>query len=247
MTPRPLLGISCCTRQIGDENAQAVMTRYVAAAVAYAQADAVLIPAMPDLLDTPNLASRLDGILLTGSLSNIASAWQGAASGDGPFDRARDGTSFAMIEVMVKLGRPIFGVCRGMQEINVAFGGSLRADIGCATLAHHAPENVPFAAMFDHHHAVSLTEGGVLANALNTTSMIVNSVHYQGVATMADALTVEAQSQDGLVEALSGGISGATVLAVQWHPEWDADRNGDSLERFSSCLDRRCGALNRTN
>jgi len=221
---RPVAGVICCTRTVGIEPAQAVMNRYVAHAMRYADAAALLVPSMPELMKASEVASRLDGLLLTGSPSNLDPAAYGQAMDDapGPFDAARDAMTRDLIAAMLDLGRPVFGICRGFQEINVAFGGSLRRDMAVAEelIAHHAPDEAGFNEMFEHVHPVDLTPGGVLARAFGTDRTTVNSVHYQGVDRLGDGLSVEARAPDGVVEAVSAQINGAPLLAVQWHPEW---------------------------
>ena len=229
MSARPLFGVSCCTRQLEAEPAQSVMNRYLEPAVRHAEADAVLIPASPGPRDMAGLLGRLDGLLLTGSPSNIEPARYGDAAGNGPFDPARDATAIALIEAALGAGKPVFGICRGLQEINVAFGGSLRRDLGPV---HHAPDDADFAAMFSHAHPVALEPSGVLAAAIGKSDIQVNSVHYQGVLQIGAGLRAEARSADGLVEAVSAHAAGTPLLAVQWHPEWDADRNTDSRAFF---------------
>jgi putative glutamine amidotransferase len=139
-----------------------------------------------------------------------------------------------LIRAMLDLGRPVFGVCRGFQEINVAFGGTLRRDMAAegAALAHHAPDDVDFNGMFDHEHRVDLTPGGVLATAFGAQAATVNSVHYQGVDRLGEGLLVEARAPDGVVEAFSATVNAAPVLAVQWHPEWRTERNPQSQAFF---------------
>jgi putative glutamine amidotransferase len=235
---RPVLGITCCTRGIGTEQAQVVIDRYVVAAMRHADAAALLIPALPDLMRADEVASRLDGLLLTGSPSNIDPARYGDAKGarnaEGPFDRGRDAMTASLVAAMIALGRPVFGVCRGFQELNVALGGTLRRDTSHnpALLPHHAPDGTAFDAMFDHRHPVALTPGGILHTSFGADSLTVSSVHYQGLAALAPALSVEATAPDGIVEAVSATINHAAVLAVQWHPEWDADTNSESRAFF---------------
>jgi putative glutamine amidotransferase len=233
---RPVAGIICCTRTVGIEPAQAVMNRYVANAMRYADAAALLVPSMPELMQASEVASRLDGLMLTGSPSNLDPALYGEDIPDapGPFDAARDTMTADLIKAMLDLGRPVFGVCRGFQEINVAFGGTLRRDMAAADelIAHHAPDEVDFNGMFDHEHRVDLTPGGVLAKAFNAQVATVNSVHYQGVDRLGEGLLVEARAPDGVVEAVSAKINGAPVLAVQWHPEWKTERNPQSQAFF---------------
>ncbi len=234
MAARPVLGIMCCNRIVGSDAAQAVMDRYVQSAMTYADAAALLIPALPDLFTAAEVAPRLDGLLLTGSPSNVEAQRYGEASDEGPFDPARDTVALAMIEAMVALGKPVFGICRGFQEINVALGGTLRRDTSTSAdlIVHHAPDGTAFDAMFEHRHPVALTPGGRLAARYGKAELSVNSVHYQGVGTLAPALAVEATAPDGLIEAFSGRIGSADILAVQWHPEWHTAADPDSQTYF---------------
>ena len=233
---RPVAGVICCTRTVGIEPAQAVMNRYVAGAMKYADAAALLVPSMPELMKASEVAARLDGLMLTGSPSNMDPALYGQDVPDapGPFDAARDAMTRDLIQAMLDLGRPVFGVCRGFQEINVAFGGTLRRDMATSEhlIDHHAPDDVAFDAMFDHVHAVTLERDGVLARAFGVQAAVVNSVHYQGVDRLGEGLSVEAWSEDDVVEAVSATVNGAPVLAVQWHPEWKPERNPQSQAFF---------------
>jgi putative glutamine amidotransferase len=234
---RPVAGIICCTRTVGVEPAQAVMNRYVTGALAYADCAALLVPSMPGLMRASDVASRLDGLLLTGSPSNMEPSRYGETADDapGPFDAGRDAMTSDLIKAMADLGRPVFGICRGFQEINVAFGGALRRDMAQSPdlIAHHAPDDVDFNGMFAHEHDVVLTPGGVLARAFGAERARVNSVHYQGVDRLGAGLTVEARAEDGVVEAVSANLSGAPLLAVQWHPEWRTAENPQSIAFFS--------------
>lgn len=234
---RPVLGVICCTRTVGVEPAQAVMNRYVTAAMAYGDVGALLIPSLPELMSAREVAPRLDGLLLTGSPSNVAPDRYGqgdAPDAEGPFDLGRDAMTAGLIEAMLDLGRPVFGVCRGLQELNVAFGGTLRRDMsrGADLLAHHAPDDATFEGMFEHAHEVTLTPGGVLQRGLARDRLKVNSVHYQGIDRLGRDLIVEAQASDGVVEAVSARVNGAPVIAVQWHPEWRTRDNPDSQAFF---------------
>jgi len=219
---RPLLGVICCSRRVGAERVQSVVERYLRAAVLHAEADAVLIPALPDLQDAPRLLARLDGVLLTGSPSNVEPRRYGESAADapGPFDSARDETALALIEAALLQDRPLLGICRGFQEVNVAFGGTLRRDLGEGrrALPHHAPEGAAFDEMFEHRHLVRLDPAGVLSRALGSGEIEVNSVHYQGIDRLGRELVPEAHAADGVVEAVRA--PGSRLLAVQWHPEW---------------------------
>ena len=238
MSARPVLGIICDNRTVGGRPAQIVLDRYVRAAIQFGDVAALLIPSLPDLMTAADVATRLDGVLMTGSPSNVDPTRYGdevgAKDGYGPFDPARDELAMALIGEMTAAARPVFGICRGFQEINVALGGTLRRDTSASDdlIRHHAPADADYDAMFNHRHDVSLAPGGILAAAFATPGLTVNSVHYQGIGQLADGLRIEATAPDGLVEAYSTRINGAPLLAVQWHPEWDTHADPDSQTFF---------------
>ena len=181
MTARPVLGIIACNRTVGTEIAQAVMNRYIVSAMTFANVAALIVPSLPDLMSAAEVAPRLDGILLTGSPSNVATHRYGDDGGEGPFDDGRDEIAIGLVDRMIDAAKPVFGICRGFQEINVALGGTLRRDTSASDelLHHHAPDGVGFDAMFDHRHPVELAAGGMLAAAYAKAALDVNSVHYQ--------------------------------------------------------------------
>ena len=223
---RPVLGVICCNRSIDGQAGQAVMTRYLNSALRYAEAAGLLIPAMPGLFHAREVAPRIDGLLLTGTPSNLDPKRYGALAEDalGPFDPDRDEMTSELIAAMLDLGKPVFGICRGLQELNVAFGGTLRRDMAehPDLLRHHAPDGVSFEEMFDHIHPVRLEEDGILKRAYGRDALDIVSVHYQGVDALGAGLRVEARAPDGVIEAVSANVNGAPVLAVHWHPEWKA-------------------------
>ncbi len=235
MSPRPVLGIIACNRSIGTETAQALINRYATAAMRYADCAALIIPSLPDLMRAREVVGRLDGVLLTGTPSNVEPLRYGDTDpGEGPFDPDRDRMMLDLVEAVIAAQLPLFGICRGFQEINVALGGTLRRDTSAcdAPLAHHAPDGSPFDAMFKHRHPIDLVDGGFLQTAYARSVLEVNSVHFQGVDALAATLTVEARAPDGLVEAYSARPNGAPLLAVQWHPEWGTDNDADSQIYF---------------
>jgi putative glutamine amidotransferase len=233
---RPVLGIICCNRTIDGQAAQSVMTRYINSSLTYADAAGLLIPAMPELFHAREIAPRLDGLLLTGTPSNLDPKRYGELVEDapGPFDPDRDEMTSRLIEAMLDLGKPVFGICRGFQELNVAFGGTLRRDMAehPELFPHHAPHGVGFEGMFEHVHPVALEKGGVLHKAYEREELDIVSVHYQGVDKLGAGLKVEAKAPDGVIEAVSAEVNGAPVLAVQWHPEWKAHENPQSQVFF---------------
>jgi putative glutamine amidotransferase len=235
MSDRPVLGIIACNRMVGPEIAQVMINRYATAAMRHADCAALIIPSLPDLMRAEDIVGRLDGVLLTGAPSNVEPARYGdAAAGEGPFDPDRDRMMLDLVQAVIAARRPLFGICRGFQEINVALGGTLRRDTSAAEglLPHHAPDSSDFDGLFDHRHRVDLVDGGMLATAYQRPVLEVNSVHFQGVGELAAGLTVEARAPDGLVEAYSARPNGAPLLAVQWHPEWATDDNPESQTYF---------------
>lgn len=233
---RPVLGIIACNRDVEGQAAQAVMTRYIVSALTYADAAGLLVPATPALMHAAEVAPRLDGLLLTGTPSNLDPKRYGELVDDapGPFDPARDEMTAHLIDAMLDLGKPVFGICRGFQELNVHFGGTLRRDMAEAPdlIPHHAPSDASFNDYFSHIHPVKLAEGGVLQRAYGQDELNIVSVHYQGVGRLGSGLNVEATAPDGVVEAISAEVNGAPVLAVQWHPEWRAHENPQSQTFF---------------
>lgn len=234
MVARPVIGIIACNRHTGGEPSVTVMRRYVEAAMRYADCAALVIPSLPGLMRADEVAGRIDGLVLTGSPSNVEPWRYGDATVDtaGPFDPDRDAMTTDLIAAMRARAIPMLGICRGFQELNVAYGGTLRRDLGDSPgLAHHAPGDYPadidLPGMFGHRHAVLLAADGQLARTYGRSDLEVNSVHYQGVGRLGDGLMVEASAPDGVVEAFSA----PNVLAVQWHPEWatDADRDAQAL------------------
>jgi len=234
---RPVLGLIACTREVAGEAAQAVINRYVAAASRHAEASTLLVPTLAGAADPADVIPRLDGLLLTGSPSNVEAQRYGVVDPDaaGPFDPDRDDLAMRLVAAMLDAGKPVFGVCRGLQELNVAFGGKLRRDLGDGekgSLSHHAAPGATLDQMFAHEHDVTLAPTGVLRHSLGADRIRVNSVHFQGIDTLGDGLTIEATADDGVVEAVSAWVGRAPVLAVQWHPEWNADADPQSAGFF---------------
>jgi putative glutamine amidotransferase len=217
---KPVIGVLCCN-EVFDRPIQAVASRFIEPLSRISGATVLLVPALEDVLDASALADRLDGLLLTGSRSNVAAArYGGGQGGAGRLDEQRDAVALALADRMIGKGRPVFGICRGLQELNVLFGGTLTPDLEPGR-HHRAGPDLPFESLFAHMHDVTLAEHGLLASAIACRQLTVNSVHHQGIDRLGGGLKVEAvSSDDGLIEAFSANPCGATVLAVQWHPEW---------------------------
>jgi len=222
---RPLIGVMCCNREIDGRASQAVANRFLTPLSAISQASVLIVPAIPGALDAAMAACVLDGLLLTGSCSNVSPARYGSEADDVRPDHDRDETVMRIAGAMIEAGRPVLGICRGMQEINVLFGGTLDPDVG-HEVAHHAPvaQDGCVATLFEHGHGIEIVPGGVLHGLFGARRGTVNSVHHQGVARLGHGLVAEALAPDGLVEAFHARPSG-DVMGVQWHPEHDAHIN----------------------
>lgn len=234
---RPVIGVLCCN-EVADRPIQAVASRFIEPLSRISGATVLLVPALVEVADVAALTGRLDGLLLTGSRSDVEPHhYGGRAVPESHADPQRDRVALALAERMIESGRPVFGICRGLQEINVLFGGSLRRDLG---EEHHRAGDMPFDALFEHHHEVTITPGGLLGGTAQAPRISVNSVHREGIDRLGADLTVEALSpEDGLVEAISARPCGAEVLAVQWHPEWNGARTATDrrfFERIGAAL-----------
>ena len=233
---KPIYGIICCNRIISDVRAQAVLERYVVNSAKYMNATPVLLPSLDGIIDAGEIADRLDGLLLTGSASNIdpKAYGDGAEDAAGPFDPDRDKAAMALADAFLTQKKPVFGICRGFQELNVHFGGTLARNLsdGNRELNHHAPDGVSYQEMFEYGHEVILENSGCLSSLYETSRINVNSVHFQGVDKLGDGLDVLARAPDGVIEAFSSEKHGAPVLAVQWHPEWDTPNNPQYQKLF---------------
>ncbi|MCW3834669.1 gamma-glutamyl-gamma-aminobutyrate hydrolase family protein [Sphingomonas canadensis] len=222
-SPKPVIGVLCCN-EVADRPIQAVASRFVEPLSRISEATVLLVPALPEVLDAGALTGRLDGLLLTGSRSNVAAANYGAGTvGQSErLDQRRDAVALHLAAHMIEAGRPVFGICRGLQELNVLFGGTLTRDLPDH---HREGDGHSFDDLFDHAHDVRLEEAGVLAAATGERRLTVNSVHHQGIDRLGSGLSVEAvATDDGLVEGFSARPCGGQVLAVQWHPEWGAEQ-----------------------
>lgn len=230
--PKPVIGVLCCN-EIADRPIQAVASRFIEPLVRVAGATVLLVPALIDTLDAEAIGDRLDGLLLTGARSNVAAErYGGAQGGSCALDEQRDEVALALAGHMIEIGRPVFGICRGLQELNVLFGGTLQDTDGDH---HHSDETTCFDSLFHHRHEVELAEGGRLARAAEGRRIAVNSVHRQGIGRLGGGLAVEAVApHDGLVEAFSSRPCGGDVLAVQWHPEWNTAQCPASLAFFNA-------------
>ncbi|HUI59737.1 MAG TPA: gamma-glutamyl-gamma-aminobutyrate hydrolase family protein [Steroidobacteraceae bacterium] len=238
MAPRPLIGIPADWRVIGKHPFHAVGDKYARAVLDAAGGVPLLVPALADELGMDELLQRLDGLLFTGSPSNVEPYhYSGPASDPGTLhDPARDATTLPLIRRAVAAGVPILGICRGFQEMNVAFGGSLHQKVhqvpGKAD--HREDESQPLDVQYGPAHEVILEPRGALRALAESDRITVNSLHSQGIDHLGDALEVEARAPDGLVEAFRVRDARRFAVAVQWHPEWKPMTNPFSRALFAS-------------
>jgi putative glutamine amidotransferase len=233
--PRPVIGVLCCN-EFAERAVQVVASRFIAPLSRLSQATVLLVPALSDAADTVGLAGVLDGLLLTGSRSHVAPERYGAvaAATPHPVDPQRDEVALALADTMIGAGKPVFGICRGLQEINVLFGGTLSADNCGGRHQRSGDPTFAYTDLFDHQHDVELAADGRLARATGSRRLTVTSVHEQAIDRLGAGLEVEAVSiGDGIIEAIAARPHGADILAVQWHPEWDVATNTASRAFFA--------------
>jgi len=230
MTERPVIAVSSCNKLIEEEAATVAKNRYLDTLGRFADAVPVVVPPLGKPEDAAEIVSRVDAILLTGSVSNVEPHHYGStASNRGPHDPTRDITTISLIRAARHFGVPIIGVCRGLQEINVAFGGTLSDGREAQDWAHHAGEDQPLEQMFEHLHKVTFAPASVLARITGQSEAEVISVHFQHIERLGEGLRIEATAEDGVIEAISSREAEPQVIAVQWHPEWRPEQRPHDL------------------
>lgn len=237
---RPLIGISCCVKPFGPTGMpnHAASDHYVRVVLGPVGGMPVLLPAAGEDVSR-ELLSRLDGLLLTGSRSNVCPVYyDGPCHAEGtPEDLARDATTLPLIRAAVSEGVPLLAICRGFQELNVALGGSLDQRIQDldGRMDHSTPSDQTLSRVkTGKAHAVRVAPGSGLARLwagldYDPSAVPVNSLHNQGVARAAPRLRPEAWAPDGTIEAASIDGAPGFAVGVQWHPEYDWER--DALSR----------------
>jgi putative glutamine amidotransferase len=212
--------------------------KYARAVLDAAGAAPLLIPSLADELGFDELLQRLDGLLFTGSPSNVEPhLYAGAPSAPGTLhDPARDATTLPLIRKAVRAGVPVFGICRGFQEMNVAFGGTLHQKLHEVPgyLDHRDDGSQPLEVQYGPAHDVTLEPGGVLRSLAASDRIEVNSLHNQGIDRLGAELAVEARAPDGVIEAFRVRDAQRFALAVQWHPEWKVMSNPFSRALFAA-------------
>ncbi|NKC15141.1 MAG: hypothetical protein GKR94_24005 [Gammaproteobacteria bacterium] len=200
----------------------------------------LLVPAAGDRLDAEELVEHIDGLLLTGGRANVEPHHFGGAPfpPDEPIDPGRDGIMLPLVRACVDAGVPIFGVCRGIQEMNVALGGSLhyRCHLVPGMQDHRMPRHpeVTQEEIFKLRHEIRLTPDGSLRGYAGAASVWVNSLHGQSIHRVADRLRVEATAPDGVIEAVRLKQDPTFTVGVQWHAEWKPEEHDLSRTLFEA-------------
>jgi putative glutamine amidotransferase len=235
---RPRILVPADVKDIGGHPFHAVGDKYLAAIRDASDALPLLVPAFGDWLDFQDLITEADGIFLTGSLSNVEPArYGGSGNNCAPYDPARDGTTLPLITESIKAGLPLFAVCRGFQELNVALGGTLleRVHETPGRFDHRSRDHLPIEQQYEPVHPIRLTPGGLFHRLAGAEDEIqVNSLHGQGIEVPSDRLIIEAVAPDGTIEGVSVRDAKAFAIAVQWHPEWRVMGNPFSVALFKA-------------
>jgi putative glutamine amidotransferase len=234
----PLVVVPACVKQIDTSTFHAVQEKYLLALRDVARAAPLIVPAFGwDMLPLDTLLDTVDGVLLTGSPSNVEPRHYGTTSREGvKHDPQRDATTLPLIRRAIERAVPLLAICRGIQELNVALGGSLHQHVEelPGRLDHRSPRGRPLDERYAPRHDVKLTPGGYLARRLGCDSILVNSLHGQGIDRVAPGLAVEAVAEDGTIEAVSVTGAAAFALGLQWHPEYRAAENPISRSLFEA-------------
>jgi len=207
----------------------------------------LILPALSDRIDFDALLARVDGVLVPGSRSNVHPSNYGEAPSvkAEPYDQARDAVTLPLIRAAIDKGVPLFAICRGMQELNVALGGSLIAEVHEheGRIDHRAPQVDDMDERFSIRQDVLIEPGGILAGILGAGAVRVNSLHRQAVGRLASRLTVEARAPDGTIEAVRVTGAPGFAIGVQWHPEYWVKSDKPSGQLFQAFREAICARM----
>ena len=233
---RPVVGVIATGFQINDRiPVQMAGEKNLRAIAEVAGATPLMFPGLPDVTRVADILDVVDGVLLTGGRANVhpRNYDEPPDVRHEPFDECRDAVALEISRAAVATGVPIFGVCRGIQEMNVAFGGALHPEVRDlpGIMNHRAPRTPDGEihpdpeVVFKDRHDVDLIPDGAFAKLLGTTKIRVNSLHGQAITRPGDRIVVEGLSEDGVVEAIRVEGAPAFALGVQWHAEYDPQTN----------------------
>ncbi len=236
---RPIVGIITNTHVIGDDysvHAGGLINTHAVAQVA--DCVPLLVAADPGLNSAEELMEVCDGFLFTGGRPNVHPEEYGeeATAAHGEFDRARDAVTLPLVRACVERGQPFLGVCRGFQEVNVAMGGSLYPEIRDLPGRdnHRMPPDGTLEEKFALRHAVTFAEGGPFHRLMGAREVMTNTLHGQGIKTPGQRIVIDGHAPDGTPEAIYVEGAPGFTLSVQWHPEWNADKDPVSRPLFEA-------------
>jgi putative glutamine amidotransferase len=237
-TIHPLVGLPADTYEKDGFLYHSLGDKYVRALTDVARVDTVMIPNVVDPNNLDGLLNHFDGVLMTGAVSNVHPPHYGEepTQDHEPFDLHRDAVTLQLIRQVIDRGIPLFCICRGFQELNVAMGGTLETELqrGEGRLDHRAPKSDDVNIRYAPRHNVDIRQGSFLHHLLGKRETMVNTIHRQGIKTLGAGLNVEATAPDGIIEAVSVKGAKAFAFATQWHPEFRAAENPDSVKLFSA-------------
>jgi putative glutamine amidotransferase len=235
---QPLVAVSTDVRQFENYTWHAAPQQYLEAAITGAGVLPMLVPSFGARLDLDQLVASVDGVMITGSKSNVHPSLYGgdASEANGPYDPDRDATTLPLIRKAIDYGVPLLAICRGIQELNVALGGTLATEIQEreGALDHRAPVSDVQDERFAIRQVVRIKPGSCLAGVFGAGEIKVNSVHRQAADRLGDRLEVEAVAEDGTVEAVSVKGARAFAIGVQWHPEYWVKSDDASARIFKA-------------
>ena len=238
--PKPLVCVSASMMELENRrhSVHATGAKNIDAVERFAGCVPVMLPALGDRLDVECFVERIDGLVLTGGRANVE-PWHYDGPpfpDDEPIDPERDATTLAMVRACVAAEVPVFGICRGIQEMNVALGGSLHYRLHLLEDKddHRMPrrDDVTVEEIFELRHPVRLTRGGLFERLAGTREVMVNSLHGQGIDELAGVLEVEAVTPDGVIEGVRLKNDGTFTVGVQWHAEWRPEEHELSRKLF---------------
>ena len=244
---QPIVAVAADTKELDLYRWQAVVETYLKAVINGAHAIPLILPSLAGIDHLDAVLDRVDGVLLPGSRSNVHPSRYGEAESEKakPHDPGRDAATLPLIAATLRRGIPLFAICRGMQELNVAHGGTLVAEVQEVEGRHdhRAPAHEDHDVRFAIRQDVEIKPGGVLAAILGAGTIRVNSLHRQAIGRLGNGLAIEATAPDGTIEAVS--VIGARnfALGVQWHPEYWVTTDEPSRRLFAAFGDAIRGRL----
>jgi len=234
----PLVGLPSDTYDEAGLVFHSIGDKYLRAVAEVARCAPVMLPSLGDAELVEATLDHLDGVVMTGATSNVHPPHYGAepTPDHEPYDHSRDASSLSLITRVIARGMPLLCICRGYQELNVALGGTLETEAqrGRGRRDHRAPKVDELDIRYGPNHDIAITPGGQLEAILGRTVTQVNSLHRQAIDRLADGLAVEARAPDGVIEAVSVKGAKGFALGVQWHPEYKAAANPDSVKLFEA-------------